>query len=144
MKKRNITVCIVILCAMCFLSTYGARFYEEWKTAHSGIPDAVSSMRFNKDEHLVVVANSSEIKDKEAFARQVVHMCQEDSFGSMKLSSMPARLEVTVYLQRDAIGENDPVCKIEYIPLEYHDSYDIRNNMEKFHLYLDGEEIEFY
>ena len=38
----------------------------------------------------------------------------------------------------------EPVCKIQFMTDEYNEEYDIKNNADKFHLYLDGEEIEFY
>lgn len=143
-RKNRIWAFIILVFASVYLFSHGLDRYREWKVDHSGIPDAVSSMRFNNDEHLTVVANSDSIKDKETFAREIIHMCQSNSFHSILFSSFPSRLEISVYLKRRDIGEKEPVCRIKYAPLEYNDSYDIRNNAEQFHLYLDGQEIEYY
>lgn len=118
------------------------------KSDFKGIPDAVSSMSINQDEHLTVVANSDTIPDKEAFARKVIHMCQDNSFHSIMFSTdvngYPARLDITVYFWSEDIGEEEPVCHIEYAPLDYNLDYDIKNDQEQFHLYVDDKEIEFY
>lgn len=40
--------------------------------------------------------------------------------------------------------KGESVCEIEYRTEEYMEDCDIKNDVEKFHLYLDGEEIDFY
>lgn len=113
-----------------------------------GVPDAVSSMSSNQDHYLTVVANSDTIPDKEAFAREVIHMCQDNAFHTIMFSTdvngYPRRLEINVYLWEEDISEKEPVCYIRYVPLDYNEDYDIKNDQEKFHLYLDDKEIEFY
>ncbi|CUX33223.1 hypothetical protein [Clostridium sp. C105KSO13] len=127
------------------------KFSEKPKNVNKemlGVPDAVSSTSTNQDHHLTVVANSDTIPDKEAFARKVIHMCQDNAFHSIMFSTdvngYPRRLEINVYLWEDDIREKEPVCHIRYAPLEYNDEYDIKNDQEQFHLYLDDKEIEFY
>ncbi len=66
---------------------YGRGKYPEWKEAHSGMPYVVSSISVNNDHHLKVVANSGRIDDKEEFAREIVHMCQDNSFRSIRFST---------------------------------------------------------
>ena len=66
---------------------YGVQELEKWKESHLGIPDAVSSVSSNNWQYLKVVANSSRIDDKEAFARKVIQMCRENSFHSIRFST---------------------------------------------------------
>lgn len=81
-----------------------------------GIPDAVSSISDGEKCCLTVVANSGQIRDKEAFAREVVRMCTENSFRSLRFSTdiggWPAVLEIDVYLQKKDVGRTPPVFRI--------------------------------
>ena len=81
-----------------------------------GIPDAVSSISDGEKCCLTVVANSGQIRDKEAFAREVVRMCTENSFRSLRFSTdiggWPAVLEIDVYLQMKDVGRTPPVFRI--------------------------------
>lgn len=127
------------------------KFSEKPKNVNKevlGVPDAVNSTSTNQDHHLTVVANSDTIPDKEAFVRKVIHMCQDNVFQSIMFSTdvngYPSRLEINVYLLEKDIRETEPGCHIRYAPLEYNDEYDIKNDQEQFHLYLDDKEIEFY
>lgn len=130
------------------LIQYGKEKYPEWKEAHSGIPDAVSSMSLNNDHHLKVVANSSRIEDKEGLAREIIHMCQDNSFHSIRFSTdingYPSELHISVYLNRKEVEGGEPVFEIEFSTDDFNGEYDIKNDADKFRLYLDGEEIEFY
>ena len=113
-----------------------------------GIPDAVSSMSSDNWQYLKVVANSDRIEDKEAFAREVVQMCRENSFHTIRFSTdingYPRGLTITVYLNRRGVEKNEPVCEIDFRTEEYREDWDIKNNVEHFQLYLDGKELIFY
>ena len=113
-----------------------------------GIPDAVSSMSSDNWQYLKVVANSDRIEDKEAFAREVVQMCREYSFHTIRFSTdingYPRGLTITVYLNRRGVEKNEPVCEIDFRTEEYREDWDIKNNVEHFQLYLDGKELIFY
>lgn len=113
-----------------------------------GIPDAVSSMSSDNWQYLKVVANSDRIEDKEAFACEVVRMCRENSFHTIRFSTdingYPRGLTITVYLNRRGVERNEPVCEIDFRTEEYREDWDIKNNVEHFQLYLDGKEIDFY
>lgn len=127
---------------------YGQEKLLEWKEAHSGIPDVVSSMSMNNDYYLRIVANSSRIDDKEEFARKIIHMCQDNSFHSIRFSTdingYPSELNMTVYLNRKKLEKGKPICEIKFSADKFSKECDIKNDADKFHLYLDGEEIEFY
>lgn len=113
-----------------------------------GIPDAVSSMSSDNWQYLKVVANSDRIEDKEAFAREVVQMCRENSFHTIRFSTdingYPRGLTITVYLNRRGVERNEPVCEIDFRTEEYREDWDIKNNVEHFQLYLDGKKLIFY
>lgn len=145
--RRGLFYFLVFL-AFVSLIQYGKEKYPEWKEAHSGIPDAVSSMSLNNDHHLKVVANSSRIEDKEGLARKIIHMCQDNSFHSIRFSTdingYPSELHISVYLNRKEVEGGEPVFEIEFSTDDFNGEYDIKNDADKFRLYLDGEEIEFY
>lgn len=98
---------LLVFLAFAGLLQYGKEKYLEWKEAHSGIPDAVSSVSVNNDHHLKVVANSSQIEDKEGLAREIIHMCQDNSFHSIRFSTdingYPSELHISVYLNRKEV-----------------------------------------
>ena len=140
-------ICAVLMCAICFIVSQGKDKYVQWREDNCGIPDAVSSMAMNTYHRLTVVANSKEIEDKEGFARMIIRMCIENEFHSIKISTdingYPSSLDIAVYLKRSDIGEKEPVCRIRYIPTDYNEGYDIKNNADQYHLYLDEKEIVF-
>lgn len=110
-----------------------------------GVPDVISSISFNKDTNLTVIANRNEIANKEEFAKLLIKMCQENSFKSIKFSTdtgYATSLNMSVYCWRDDIGEKDSVMRVEFRPVELNRDYDIVNNSEKFKLYVDGALIE--
>lgn len=77
----------------------------------------------------------------------IIRMCIENEFHSIKFSTdingYPSSLDIAVYLKRSDIGEKEPVCRIRYIPTDYNEGYDIKNNADQYHLYLDEKEIVF-
>ena len=137
-------IAVALVCAV----QHGGRKYPEWREAHSGVTDVVSSFSMNNDHHLNVVANSSRIEDKEEFAREIIHMCQDNSFHSIRFSTdvngYPSELDITVYLNRKDVEKGKSVCEIEFSTDDFQKGYDIKNDADKFHLYLDGKEIDFY
>ena len=116
---------------------YGVQELEKWKESHSGIPDAVSSMSSDNWQYLKVVA----------FARKVIQMCRENSFHSIRFSTdingYPSGVDITVYLNRKDLEKGEAVCEIEFRTEGYREDCDIKNDVEQFHLYLDGTEIDF-
>lgn len=139
---------VLLILGVACMFCYGMCKSEEWKESHSGIPDAVSSMSNDGWQYLKVVANSDRIDDEETFAREVIQMCRENSFRSIRFSTdingYPSGLEITAYLNRKDLEKNEPVCEIEFRTEGYREDCDIKNDVEQFHLYLDGKEIEFY
>ena len=148
MKKRKwLLAGILLILGATGILNYGKPILEEWNESYSGIPDAVSSVSSGGRQYLKVVANSDRIDDKEAFARKVIQMCRENSFHSIRFSTdingYPSGLSITVYLKRKDLENGRPVCEIEFRTEEYMEDCNIKDDVEQFHLYLDGEEIKF-
>lgn len=105
----------------------------------------VSSFSSNNDYHLMIVANSRGISDKEDFAKNVIEMCRNNSFKSMifstDLKGYPGSLDIDVYLRKDDIGKTEPVLQIRFQPDEWNAGYNIRDDVEHYCLYVDDEQI---
>lgn len=148
MKRKKLFLCILGIWGI-ILTSCGTKEDTQEQEELSGVPDVVSSTVFDTDYNLMVVANSDRIEDEEEFARTVVHMCQDNSFHSVRFSTdirgYPTGLDISAYLNRNDIEEmKEPVHKIEFKTADFSKNYNIRDNPDKFTLYLDGEEIEFY
>ncbi|MCI8667319.1 MAG: hypothetical protein HFG82_11770 [Dorea sp.] len=146
-KQKRFFRAILLILGVAGMFYYCMENSGEWEESHSGIPDAVSSMSSNNRQYLKVVANSDRIDDKEAFARKVIQMCRENSFHTIRFSTdingYPSGLSITVYLNRKDLEKGRQVCGIEFRTEGYMEDCNIKDDVEQFHLYLDGEEIEF-
>lgn len=116
--------------------------YGQWKEDHSGIPDAVSSSYDGSRCRLSVVANSDDIGDREAFAREVVEMCRDNAFHSIRLSTdvsgWPNSLDIAVYLHRRDIGNRGAVMRIRYEPADGSREHDIKNDPDQYKLIIES------
>ena len=106
-----------------------------------GIPDAVSSISDGEKCCLTVVANSGQIRDKEAFAREVIKMCMENSFRSLRFSTdiggWPEELEIDVYLRKKDVGEEPPVFRIRAESERIESVYDSGNQLERYQIFIE-------
>lgn len=147
-KEKRMFGCSLAAFGVAVILFYGMSTMKCWRGDDSGVPDVTGSISVNNYHYLTVIANSRKIDDKEAFARKVVHMCQENSFRSMKFSTgvngYPSGLDIRVYLVWDDMEKEEPVCNIQFVTDRYNEEADIKNDADKFHLYLDGNEIAFY
>lgn len=147
-RGKSFWLSMVIVVGAVVLILLGIKENGRWQADHSAVPDAVGSFSANNYHYLTVIANSRKIEDQEAFAREIIHMCQDNSFHSLKFSTgingYPSGLDIKVYLMREDIEKEEPVCTIRFVTEESEKDYDIKNDADKFHLYLDGEEIEFF
>lgn len=145
--RRKLLFLWVLVVLSTMIIIHGTERFKQWQEEHSGIPDISSCISVNNDHYLTIIANTERIEDKEGFARKIIRMCQQDSFHSVRFApdtaGYPSRLSITVYLNRKDIGYNEPVCKIEFKTDDYNEDYDIKNDADKFQLYLDGNEIRF-
>ena len=141
MKKKVIAVISgVIILVVAAGSIYGKTSSDR----EPGDPDVVSSSAMNRDESLTVVANRNQITGKEAFAKQLLKMCRDNSFHSIKFSTdhgYATSLDVSVYFWKEDVENGKQVMKVEYRPVEYGKEYDIVHDPDKFQLFVDGEEI---
>lgn len=133
-----LTAGFAVLCAVFLFILSGG--YEQWKEENSGIPDAVSSISDGTACRLIIVANRSEIKDEEEFAEEVIKMCRENSFRSLRLSTdiegWPEKLDIRVYLRKRDIGKDEPLMQILYEPVNDGGEYDIRDDREKYRMLI--------
>ena len=143
-KQRTKGIVLVVVCFICVMCICSG-FHKAQSEELSEIPDAVNSTRFNTTEHLTVVANQEEIADKKELAKQIIKMCRENSFQSIKFSNdmvCPTELQINVYKTEKDLNDNKQFCEIEYLSEEENEEYDIIHNPEKFILHVDGEKVE--
>ena len=141
MKKKII---VIISVAAILMVAAGSIYGKTSSDIKQGDPDVVGSFAMNRDENLTVVAYRDEITDREAFAKQLLQMCRDNSFYSIKFSTdqgYATSLDMNVYSWKEDIENGEPVMRVEYKPIEYGEEYDIVNNPDKFQLYVDGKEI---
>ena len=115
MRIRKRVCAVTILSAILLAAILAMLAFRTRQENQSGVPDIVNSTRLNDCEHLTVVANRRDIADKEAFSHELIGMCRENTFHSVKLSFPLSALEISVYLQRgpEQSGDRNPhqVCK---------------------------------
>ena len=107
----------------------------------SGVPDAVGSTLSGGTCSLTVTANAEQIGDRETFAREVIRMCRENAFRSLRLSTdmggWPEELDIKVYLRREDIGEKEPVMRIRYKPADRDADISIQDDPDKYNLTIE-------
>ena len=143
-KRNKVKLCILmtVLAAVCIVTLILLQtLYKYRKYDESGIPDAVSSSYDGRECRLIVTANSSEIEDREQFAREVFRMCRENSFRTIKLSTdiqgWPERLDITVYFHRRDIGEKESAMRIRFVPPDDGETYDIKSNPGAYEILIE-------
>lgn len=123
------------------LFLYLVKRKDEWIIDECGIPDAVSSISDGEKCCLTVVANSGQIRDKEAFAREVVRMCTENSFRSLRFSTdiggWPEELEIDVYLQKKDVRVKPPAFRIRAESERTERGYDSGNQLERYQIFIE-------
>lgn len=134
--KWRYVVSGLILLMVIFLGSayiYQCRMY-------TGIPDLRSTFDCGGYYYMSVVSNSREISDKEAFAEQIVQMCRENSFKTIKFcvedKGYPKTMQVSVYHTSEEIENGSPVFHFSYEPDDYNAGYDIYHNPEKYKLVI--------
>ena len=100
-------------------------------------PDVVNSISLNRDYRLTVIANRNKIKDKVEFAEELIQMCRENSFKTIKFSTdfgYATEIRMTVYLSKADWKKGKAAMEISYIQDSLVKEYDIVNNPEKFEM----------
>lgn len=152
-RKKRLLSCTLLILGVAVMIPHTTKGYEKEQQENcfetqNGIPDVVSSTTFRTDHHLMVVANSDRIEDKEEFARTVIHMCQDNSFHTIKFSTdhgYPSELDIDVFLSiEDIEARNEPIFEIQFKTDNYNENYNIKDHVEEYHLYINDEEIDFF
>lgn len=117
-RKKQVFLCVLAIVSIVAMIPNLTRGDIKEKEEFSGIPDVVDSTIIDNNYYLTVVANRTVIESEEEFAREIIHMCQNNSFHSTKFSTdihLPTGLDITVYLNdKDIEKRNEPICKIEF------------------------------
>lgn len=112
----------------------------------SGIPDAINSYNFSGDLHLSVIANERNIQDKTALAKEIIDMCRNNDFQTIKFSydmGYPESLSISVYETRGDFEERMILFNLSYESDDNSQLYNIVQNPERYKLYLDGNVIAY-
>lgn len=132
--KTLLSAAAVLLAAGVCIYPYASGVYEQYREDHSGIPDAVSSVTRGGECWLTVVANTSEIEEPDQFAEQVIRMCRENGFQTIRFSEdldgLPSSLFISVYLKKADVDKGEPVLRIRYEPLSSEDDCNESNCSE--------------
>lgn len=136
MIKKNLVLVGAIFIFM-FLGCHGLSARE---------PDCVGSMVMDKDYDLQIVANCPYIEDKVSFAWSLYEKCKENSFRSTMFSyditGYPRKLVMEVYLWEKDIEKDEPFMEIEFRPSRRKEECNIKDNSEKYTLYINGENMK--
>lgn len=143
-KGNKLKMCLKILAAGAAFFLFFAfiyKIYRDYQYDYSGVPDAVSSSVSGTEYRLIVTANAQRIEDEDAFAKEILQMCRENSFQSLKLSTdvtgWPTVLNVTVYLHRSDVGKKEPEMRISFVPPGREEAYDIGHDAEKYRIIIE-------
>ena len=99
--------------------------------------DLVNSISFNRDYRLTVIAHRNKIEDKEVFAEELIQLCRDNSFKTIRFSTdfgYATELRMTVYLTEADWKNGESVMEVAYTQESLSREYDIVNNPEKFEL----------
>lgn len=113
--KLVFSAAFLLLVFICFvLLENGSRKKER----ESGVPDVVSSRIHNDECDLLVVANSSQIENRQKFAEKVIDMYRNNGFLTTRFSrdmgEMPKKLYVKVYLREEDVERGKDLFRFCY------------------------------
>jgi len=133
--NKFVLVLVVLVCLACGNETNAITYKE---------PDVVSSTTYNQEYHLNLIANRNQIDDKWKFAEEVIQMCKDNSFRTIRFSydlGYPTGMYIEVYLNEEDFENGKTVMKITYCQREGSSGYDIINNPEEFELMVGDEAV---
>ena len=132
--KKYLSIFLVVL-LLCIIS----RNLGEAKAPVS--PDVVNSISMGRDYQLIVIANRNTIDDKRAFAEELIQMCVDNTFETIRFSTdfgYPTELRMKVYAsEQDWKKGNDVLMEVKYTQDSLNREYDIVNSPEKFKLVVE-------
>lgn len=106
-------------------------------------PDMVSTISSMNCEYCAIIAYRNQIPDKIKFARKLIEMCRENDYETIKFATdvrgYPSGLYLNVYLTQKDFEDGNIYMKIKYVTRECAQNSDIKDNIEKYQLYIDNE-----
>lgn len=138
-RKRIIIIAVIGLIILWVYLQYG----RDVEVCNS----ILSSSNEGYGEETTVIANKLYIRDREAYARELVERHIENSFPEIRFSydsnGFPSELHISVYMNKAAWKLKTPAFRIDYEQdCETHKQYNIKDNPEKFHLKIQGTALE--
>lgn len=105
-------------------------------------PDMVSTISSMNYEYCAIIAYRDQIPDKIEFARKLVEMCRENEYETIKFATdvrgYPSGLYLNVYLTQKDFKNGKIYMKIKYVTQEYDQNSNIKDDIEKYQLYIDN------
>ncbi len=105
-------------------------------------PDMVSTISSMNYEYCAIIAYRDQIPDKIEFARKLVEMCRENAYKTIKFATdvrgYPLGLYLNVYLTPEDLENGKIYMKIKYVTQEYDQNSNIKDDIEKYQLYIDN------
>ena len=106
-------------------------------------PDMVSTISSMNYEYCAIIAYRNQIPDKIAFARKLIEMCRENEYETIKFATdvrrYPSDLYLNVYLTQKDFENGKIYMKIKYVARECAKNSNIKDNIEKYQLYIDND-----
>ena len=110
-------------------------------------PDMVSTINSMNCEYCSIIAYRNQISDKIEFARKLIEMCRENDYETIKFATdvrgYPSGLYLNVYLTKKDFENGKIYMKIKYVPKECEENSNIKDNIEKYQLYIDNELVGY-
>ena len=105
-------------------------------------PDLVSTINSMNYEYCSVIAYENSLVDKEELANQLIEMCKESSFKSIKFATdvrgYPAGIYMRVYLNRLDFKRGKIFMQVKYLPADINWGGNIRDDSENYVLFING------
>lgn len=99
-------------------------------------PDLVSTINSMNYEYCSVIAYENSLVDKEQLANQLIEMCKENSFKSIKFATdvrgYPTGIFMRVYLNRWDFRRGKIFMQIKYVPVANNWVGNIRDDSENY------------
>lgn len=106
-------------------------------------PDMVPTMSSMNYEYCAIIAYRNQISDKIAFARKLIEMCRENDYETIKFATdvrgYLSGLYLNVYLTKEDFENGKIYMKIKYVTQECVENSNIKDNIEKYQLYIDND-----
>ena len=106
-------------------------------------PDMVSTISSMNYEYCAIIAYRNQIPDKIAFARKLIEMCRENGYETIKFATdvrgYPSGLYLNVYLTQKDFENGNIYMKIKYVDRECARNSNIKDNIDKYQLYIDND-----